>query len=351
MRIQCSCGKALNVADKLVGKRIRCPACSAVLTVPENSDPSAPGKETAVAPPPTKRPPTDEEAGDETPVASGPKHSVAKHEDGDEILVAPKKKQPAAREEADDEAPAPPGKKRRVADEEGEDEAPAPKKRRAAAGPSILDKNQFVVKEQTKLFSSRKAYDLVDADSSEVVATATQKVGAMAALLGMVLGKDGVSLTIEVRQKPDDDLLFSVCRSGIFFKKVQLLDERGKAIGSYKAKKFSLSGGFHIYDKAGKHFAEIQGKMFKSDYKFVAPDGATAMGSVSKTWGGMAKALLTGAQTYVVNIDPEYAGDTAAKMLMLGAAIAIDAMFTKAGSKAAAGGAAGGLLGGGGDDE
>jgi uncharacterized protein YxjI len=54
-------------------------------------------------------------------------------------------------------------------------------------------------------------------------------------------------------------------------KKDQVLDAKGEVVGRYKSKKFSLAGGFHVYDKEGKHLAEIQGKMLKAEYKFVMP--------------------------------------------------------------------------------
>jgi uncharacterized protein YxjI len=312
MRVQCDCGKALNVADHLTGKKIKCPGCGAVLTV------------------------------------SGPPAAAAGDED--EALVQPKARPPAAAEE-EDEAPAPtPAKKPRPpADEDDEEEAAPKPKRKAAASSTALAGNKFVVKEQKGFFSSGKAYEIVDADSSEAVATATEKSGMMAKLLGSLMGKDNMSLTIEVVDKADKTPLFSVRRSGFFFKKVEALDEDGKSVGTYKTKKFSLSGGFHIYDKAGKHFAEIRGKMFGSDYKFYTPDGETEMGSVGKSWGGVFKALFTGAETYGVQIAPEYADDPTAKILLLGAAIVIDALFKKAGG--GGGGGGGGDDGGGGGDE
>src|SRR5262245_54237271 len=32
--LSCTCGKALKLKDELAGRRVRCPACSGVLTVP-----------------------------------------------------------------------------------------------------------------------------------------------------------------------------------------------------------------------------------------------------------------------------------------------------------------------------
>jgi uncharacterized protein YxjI len=204
----------------------------------------------------------------------------------------------------------------------------------------MLEKNKFVVKAQTKLLSTKRTYDIADVDSGETVATAAPTSGFVAVMLGMVMGKDNQAVTIDVRQKADGKVAFSVRRKGFLFKKVEALDGEGKVIGRYKAKRFSLSGGFHVYDKDGKHFADIKGQMFKSNYKFMSPDGSKEIGTVSKTMGGIggfAKSLLTGAGTYGVEISPDYAGDSTTKMLVLGAAIAVDALFTKHGGKSGGG--------------
>jgi uncharacterized protein YxjI len=193
----------------------------------------------------------------------------------------------------------------------------------------MLDKNKFVVKAETKGLIAKRTFEILDGDGGQVLGLATEKAGFLATVLGMAMGKDNMSMTVEVRQKPDNALVFIVRRSGLLFKKVQVLNGQGQVVGSYKAKKFSLSGGFHVYDKDGKHFADIKGKIFKAEYKFMTPDGATEMGSVSRTWGGLAKALFTGGGTYGVQIEPRYAQDPTAKMLILGAAIAVDTMFKK----------------------
>jgi uncharacterized protein YxjI len=201
-------------------------------------------------------------------------------------------------------------------------------------GKTVLEKNKFIVKGQMKALSSKRAYEIADGDSGQTLGMATENVGFLAMLLGMAMGKDNMSMTIEVRQQSDNALLFSVRRSGLFMKKIQALDAQGQVLGTYKAKMFSLSGGFHVYDKDVKHFCEIKGNMFKAEYKFVTPDGATEMGSVSRTWGGLAKSLLTGTGTYGVQIAPAFADNTTAKILILGAAIAVDAMFKKKGEGA-----------------
>jgi uncharacterized protein YxjI len=199
----------------------------------------------------------------------------------------------------------------------------------------LLDQEKFIVKSQSKTFSSKKSFEIVD-ETGKVLGTAKDTTGFFPGLLGQT--------TIEVRDAGDSALLFSVSRSGWLMKKDQVTNGQGEVVGRYKAKMFSLSGGFHVYDKEGKHLAEIQGKMLKSEYKFVTPDRSAEMGSVSKTWGGLAKSMFTGGGTYGVQMDPKFAKDSTAKILILGATIAVETIFKKK-----AGGGGGG--GGGGDDE
>jgi uncharacterized protein YxjI len=198
----------------------------------------------------------------------------------------------------------------------------------------LLDHNKFVVKSQGKMFSSKKTYEIVDGESGQTLGTAKDTTGFIASLLG--------STTIEVRDSSDDKVLFSIGRTGLFLKKDQVLDPQGQVVGRYKAKMFSLSGGFHVYDKDGKHLAEIQGKMLKADYKFVTPDRSAEMGSVSKKQVGVTKALLTGNESYGVQIEPKFATDSMTKTLILGAAIAVESIFKKKAGKTGGGGESGG---------
>lgn len=195
----------------------------------------------------------------------------------------------------------------------------------------MLDQNTFVVKQKAKLFSSRASFEILDG-SGTVTGTAEQSTSALAKLIGMVLGPPAT--TIEFREKPDDSLVFAVRRRGLLVKKVEVVDAQGVVIGLYKAKRFSISGGFHVYDGSGKHVAEIRGKLLKSNYTFFQPDGKTEMGKVSKKWAGAMKEMFTSADTYAVEIDPAFADQPTVKMRILGAAVAIDSlMSTRGGGK------------------
>jgi uncharacterized protein YxjI len=194
----------------------------------------------------------------------------------------------------------------------------------------MLEHNTFVVKEKAKLLSSRNSYEILD-EGGKVIGTAEQSTGGLAKLIGMFAGDPPTQIEFREKTESGEPLVFTVRRRGWIFKKVEVLDAQGAVVGLYKAKRFSLSGGFHVYDGAGKHVAEIRGKLLKSDYTFFQPDGKTEMGKVSKKWAGAMKELFTSADTYGVQIDPAFAEDPRTKMLILGAAVAIDCLMSTEG--------------------
>src|SRR5262249_52990468 len=144
---------------------------------------------------------------------------------------------------------------------------------------------------------------------------------------------DNVPLTLEVRDPTNNALLFAVRRRGLLSRKVETVDAQGHVVGTYKAKLFSLTEGFHIYDRDGKHFANINGRLLKAEYRFLTP-GGEEMGTVSRQWGGMARELFTTANTYGVRTNPEYVGGPSATALVLGAALAINGIFAPGGRSA-----------------
>jgi uncharacterized protein YxjI len=90
---------------------------------------------------------------------------------------------------------------------------------------------------------------------------------------------------------------------------------------------FSFGGGFHVYDKNDKHFAEVKGNFIGFDYKVLTPDRGFQMGHVTKKWGGALKEIFTSADTYLIEVSEELEEQPIAKMLVLSAALAVDMIF------------------------
>lgn len=193
----------------------------------------------------------------------------------------------------------------------------------------MLDRNRFVVKEHTKFVSTTNTYDILD-ESGEVLGTAQEVIGPLTQIARWFISKALMPMRIEVREKPDDSLLFTIRRGAYIFKSsVEVHDAQGELLGTFRSKVLTVSGGFSIADKAGNPFAQIKGKWLGFDYRFVTPDGTVEMGRVSKKLGamGLVKELFTSADTYAVEVSPELAEEPLAKMLILAAALAIDTVY------------------------
>lgn len=192
----------------------------------------------------------------------------------------------------------------------------------------MLDKNAFVV--NAKFVKSSKAYDILDPETAVQLGIGIEQVGLAKELLRLVLPKQFTSAVIEVRTTPDSQLVFSIRRRPYLFRpRVDVLNANGVLTGYFVSKVFSMGGGFHIYNKNKKHIAELTGKAIAFDFRFLSADGAVEMGRISKDlslWS-LVKDLFTSADVYVVQISPPMTGKPAAKMMILAAALAIDAIY------------------------
>jgi uncharacterized protein YxjI len=194
----------------------------------------------------------------------------------------------------------------------------------------VLEANAFVVKEHVKFISTTATYDILDPHTGNVLGTAQEQVGGLVKVLRWFVSRHLMPARVEVREKPDDSLVFTIRRRGYLFRSnVEVLDAQGELVGTFRSKVLTISGGFHIYDKDGKHFAEIKGKWLGFDYRFVTRDGAVELGRVSKKLGAgwVLKELFTSADTYAVEASPDLADEPLAKMLVLAAALAIDLIY------------------------
>ena len=192
----------------------------------------------------------------------------------------------------------------------------------------MLERDTYVVRERTHFLRSKHTFDILDAETGEELGVADERIHPLVSALRWFVSKQLMPTAVEVREKPDDSLVFTVRRGAYLFRsKVEVLDSQAAPVGHFRSKVLTVGGGFHIYDKDGRHFAEVKGNLLGFNYRFLTPDRAVELGTVAKKWGGLAKELFTSADTYVVHVNPELAGQPLAKMLVLAAALAIDMIY------------------------
>ena len=199
----------------------------------------------------------------------------------------------------------------------------------------MLETRRYMVKEQVKFFKSHHSYDIFDGDTEVQIGVAEEKINFLTNMLRWFVSKQLMPTRVEVREKPDNSLVFTISRGWYLFRsRVEIHDADGLMVGYLKSKLFSFSGGFHVYDKNDKQFAEVKGNLFGFNYRVLTPDHDYEMGKVTKKWGGIAKELFTSADTYMVEVNDDLQEQPIGKMLVLAAALATDMIF-KSGSNTA----------------
>ena len=192
----------------------------------------------------------------------------------------------------------------------------------------MLEARRFLVRERVKYLQSHQTYDVYDADTEEQVGVAEETISGLNKLLRWFVSKQLMPARVEVREKPDDSLVFTVGRGWYVFRsRVEVHDAQGALVGYLKSKLISWSGGFYVYDKDDKQFAEVTGNLIGFTYRMVTPDGAVELGRVSKKWQGITREIFTSADTYLVEANEDLDEQPLAKMLVLAAALATDMIF------------------------
>ena len=191
----------------------------------------------------------------------------------------------------------------------------------------MLEPRRFMVKERVKFLKAYHTYDLYDGDTGDEVGVAEEKIGLATQLLRWVVSKQFMPTRVEVREKPDDSLVFTIRRGWYLFRsRVEVHDAQEQLVGYFKSKLISWSGGFYVYDRDDKQFAEVRGSFIGFNYRMLTPDGKVELGRVTKKFN-LVRDLFTSADTYMVEVAEDLQDQPIAKMLVLAAALATDMIF------------------------
>ena len=115
----------------------------------------------------------------------------------------------------------------------------------------------------------------------------------------------------------------------LFMSKVQIFNEAGASIGSFKQKFTLLKPKFTLMNNLGQEIATIKGDWKAWNFEITDASGQI-VGSIGKKWNGLGKELFTTADKYAVNIEPSLTDETT-RIAVSSVAAAID-MILKEGS-------------------
>lgn len=198
----------------------------------------------------------------------------------------------------------------------------------------MLDHDRFIVQEEVRLIRTVDAYQIFDANTGQPLGQARETPNTFIAFLRLVINKNWMPTTIQVTDN-SGKLLFTMSRGAYLFKsRVEIHDANGAMVGYFVSRFWTITGKLDVFDHQGNLWAQVGGgARWFFDYIFQTPDGVE-IGHVSKQWKSamdVMKDLFTSADTFLVETAPDFTQHTPAKMLMLGAAIAIDMIFKEQG--------------------
>lgn len=189
---------------------------------------------------------------------------------------------------------------------------------------NVLAGNTFLVKEHVGLFKAANSYDIYDPATGTVVMECREpRLGVFTKLLRFTEYKRYTPFDVEVRT-PQGELVVRVTRGITFLvSKVDVRDGRGARVGGFKQKLFSIGGAFDVLDEQDRPVCALKGKWTSWEFSFTTPEGRE-LARVTKKWAGLGRELLTSADNYVLEIQPEVPADSAARRLIVAAVMCID---------------------------
>ena len=161
-------------------------------------------------------------------------------------------------------------------------------------------------------------FDICNAATGVVVGTARQSVGFFNRLVWTLLFARSVPALVEVREKPDDSLLFSIVSVGFAGSRREVWDALEKMVGYFTRN--STDGGVIVYDKENRRIAESRGDVRGREFSFVSADANAELGRIVTTVPASSGCPQEFAYVYV---NPELNEQPLVKMLLLGATLSL----------------------------
>jgi uncharacterized protein YxjI len=189
---------------------------------------------------------------------------------------------------------------------------------------AVLNRNLFFVKEHVAMFKAANSFDIFDPETKEVIMQCREEnLGFFTKMFRFTDYKRMTPFDIDIKT-PSGEKILTVKRGVSFWlSKVEVLNENGVLIGSFKQKFLSIGGKFEVLDASDRSLCTLKGKWTSWDFKFVSNDNKE-FATVTKKWAGFGKEFFTSADNYVLQINNDVPENHPLRQLILAAVMCID---------------------------
>jgi len=192
----------------------------------------------------------------------------------------------------------------------------------------MLNRSTYFIREHVGFLKLADTYDILDPETQVQIGIAKEEISGAMKALRLLVNKKMLPTRINVYAATSGedigDLQFSIKRGFTFLRaKVDVLDAGGRDLGYFKAKLFSLGGGFRVFTVDNQEVALVKGDWKGWNFRFLK--GEEEIGSITKKWNGIGKELFTSADNYIITLKGE-ANETVSTLL-LAAGLAIDCVL------------------------
>ena len=187
----------------------------------------------------------------------------------------------------------------------------------------VLDHNVFLVKEHVGLFKAANNFDIFNPENGEMLLQCREpNLGFITKLLRFSDYKRMTPFDIQITAVDGERIVRLQRGVSLFLSKVEVRDQDNQVIGYFKQKLFSIGGKFDVLNEHEEIVCELEGKWSGWDFRF--KQASIELAHVSKKWGGLGKELLTSADNYILELNPEMSHDDNTRKLILAAVMCID---------------------------
>ena len=187
----------------------------------------------------------------------------------------------------------------------------------------LLSQNKLIVNQKAKLIELTNQYFIRDEEGNDLGWVQQEGQSAFRKVLRFLTRLDQF-LTIRLAiYNASGQKLIGLTRPGKIFKsKLQVTDATDRPVGQIIQKNVFGKIRFDIVGNAGQNFGQIRAENWRA-WTFAIVDATeNEVGRVTKKFVGVAKAIFTTADNYIVDIHPSVEGDH--RIMVMAAALGID---------------------------